>query len=1760
MDTTVASSKHLDSIPLEDLQRLYDQGRYLEAFQQTADIWRNPPNLEDLSVDELILGGRLANRLGGWRGSRWLLRAAHAREPLNPRVRYFARGAERRSRTPLSILRELEANPTLVTDDAELQASWLASHAVVWARLRDFTRAYDYIEHARGFCARDGWVSACESEVLAMADRWEDALEAAEIAWDLSSKASFAAHSLGSRLLRFGRVREAAERIGRAAESSESYEVVNLACWHHCALADTVGLDERRGVVDRALSLVERLPGLAPLADKTWRSFYAHVRLDVAQVADDHEEMERWAREVRSPFHHRILDNLRKNPAGSRIRLPFRGHLQKHMTCLPASVASALSSMNENVDADVMAAEVTYGGTTDWAAADWLESRGYAVRFFVVTAELARRLIRNGIAFVLGFEGDDSAHAVAVVGLDESAGTLLLHDPVRFRTVECLLEFLEEQSPLGPHGMVVVPREELSLVDQLLPAAEVETRTAFVSFERALQLHGPTVASIFVTELEKRHPSHPITAMLLAMQAAEEGRTGDALVGFRGLLETCPAYPPVRARLLHACQSLGNTALLRDTLESVVERGLVPGVQSQQEWLHPPARYVWQYADLLRVSAATRGRARALLHSVIRRDGASGEAWHVLGDALWHDQDFDGALLAYRLASCLAENNEHYAHAYAESLGIRGRAEEALAWLEKRVRAHGGSARATGAWITWMVRLETSGHPAEALSAGREALQKHGNAPELLAFLVPLHARMGQWEDAAALLGRLESAGNPALFHQAAVEFHGMKGDLDESLRHAEAWVRELPLYLGAKGALLDGIAARDGARAAMERAARWVSEEPGCDGLEELCCAQLDRAQAPPGKKALLLRRRLKRNPEDGWAWRELAFLYLETYGSTGAERRGRLDSRIAKLMAECDRTAPQNAATLRAKALWLEMRGAWRDAVSCWLEWIDRDPAAPEGYRRAFECSARLDENERIRVWQRLEAFVSSYPGKLRAAREVIALAAVRFGVPFAEEAASRWMSTRPDDPELIEAVADLLLVHGHGRTDAERALAMLQPAVERFPFHLGLRCSLLHALRKLGRFAQAEEVVREILRRHPANAAARIQLAWIHELGGRGDEARRLLEEAIRLDPWNADLPGALVKMHVRNQRLDDARSVIRDSLKRLPTIPHLREGSIRHLVEWGDEEEAVRVAREGVREFPREAYLWYVLGDTLERLPRFAASGEVEDCFRRSHRLDASFFASADRLALLLADQRRFQEAEDVARSQEMRHGDPSPFRGRLAWIHREQGRREEAREELTSVLREFPWYHWGWSLLMAWLQQDKAWDKAKNLLRSAPPPIRNDVHLMTQRLRLLQHAGLAKEELDFEWNRLLCDFSEDVSLHLERYDSLREAARVPEAAALLRKAEPLAPDDPFLIARLVEVLARERKKEEAIQALLRVVFRAVEPSEWPVDFAWSVARNARFADDALRAVRGSIEKGSRPTPHALSVIASYALEDGSQQRRRQPRWRTLFPDAGARNVMALLKAADGAPWMDGRCRAILLRALTDYGYGGLVVRYWRTHRAEVERDVGSWAEAGRALLARGGYREAREVLASWRDRRGVSMWMVVNYVESLLGFRAAHLKEIRSTCAEALAGLPHDGNARYLAHAQAEACALLDDEKGFLETWQAHPGYFDGVRADHEWFSFTRVGLLDDVPAMVRFLEEGRRFRYRWTLWRLRVRHVGKALGLVELKQRWHDHFTVSRESPEHVGGESESTTSPLERVLIWLSLLMILRFLSGIGR
>lgn len=1684
---------------LDELQSVYNKHRYLDAYGLSADYWSNSTCIDDLSAEELVFAGRLASRLGGLRLSRHLYRRAHERSPRLPLVRYFTRHISSPRELLLDQLREFESNPELGGDDPELRASWQAAHAYIFAILRDFSRARELMRRAHELSPGSAWVFSQEADIFGMADDWRESLRSAEVGCQADPLSPWPILSLANALLNLGEINEAVARLSDAAKESQFFQVIQTACWYHCALAETLEGDRRNQILTDAQSLAERIGPLAPLADREFKADLARTWLDVAEMKDDHAGMERWTPVARSPFHRKVLANLTSNPDGKRIRLSYRRTIQKHAECVPTSIASALSASGDDLSIEDLARDVTFGGTAEWAAADWLREKGFHVRFFSATAENTIRLIEAGIGFTVSWDDDDGGHAVAIVGVDHAAGTVIAHDPSSFRSAEYLLStFSSNYGPVGLLALAAVTATRAETLDALLPPESAVVEAAQAQ-QKAFAISGPAAARPIVEDIENRFPNHPGTQFLRAIQNLEDGRVGKALGTFRKQMEKYPGSPAIRVRLISACRLLGNTALLRDTLSSVVDTGKVPGVDSHTAWATPHPRYFCDYADLLRFSAETRGKSELLLYLVLKNNWRSASAWHILADLRWGQGDTESALLSYRIASTLAEHNDHYASAYADVLYRNGRLDEGKEWLSNRAEKLGTSSQGISTWITYVSTLEDWGDPSLALSVCRDTLSRFDDSPSLLTFAVPFLSRMGQWDEAERWFQALKEMGVGSHFHEAAVYYYQMRGMTTVALEHAEEWISEVPLSIHARRKLLGLISTVNGPTVALDRAARWMRERPENEDFEELFC---EYVEFPIWRKLKVLKVRLRRNRDDAWAWRELAFSVISKFESSDEVHQRRLRPHVLDCLNNIDRLTSKDASAFRAHGLWHEAQDEWKKAHTAYLESIRLDPGNSWGYGRAFEVGTRLTAAEQRATWIEVEAAWLAASGRLPNGLQMMRQLNDLFGPRETERIIANWQKLRPDDPGVIEAMADLLLDFGHGRSDALRALELLRPAVQRYPYESGLRFSFARAWRATGDGATAGQEFEELVRRRPDNISALIQLAWIREREGCTDEALRILVQASDQEPRNPDPLDVRAQILIENHRFDEALIVLTDALQQLPESVRIYQRTIALFEQIGEDGKAVEAARQGVEAYPRGAYLWLLLGKTLRAHAEFAAPGEAEECLRRSLAFNRGLFEPADWLAVILTEQHRYQEAFRILADVETRLADPSPVFGRRAWIRRQAGEKREAITDMADLLQSYPGYDWGWNLLLDWVEEDRDWTLSKKVLESGPPQLLANVTFRRDRLLLLEKAGQEAASLDEEWLELLTDFPENVPLHLHRFDSLRNAKRWEEAAATLDRVAKAVGDDVYLAARLADVRCHEGRYDEAFDCALNVCFAPVEHSVWPVNRIWDVFSTSDKEETLAEKFRERLNEGAKPTRRAISRYASYLVSKEGPSPLAGRLLRQTRLHHVTREIYSLRKVIKTSAWRNEFRESDLLEILNGNRYPRLVIRFWKEScREGLDGDSQAWAQAGRAMIDCRQYRTARALFRNWRDRRGVQMWSLANYMQSLSRFRRRDLEEIIATCRDALTDLAHDHCARYLACMQAEACALAGDEKGLIAVWQERLAYFRTELKKNEYFKASEKHLIYDIPDMGEALERNDRKAYRKLLWRVRSQRL-----------------------------------------------------------
>jgi len=155
-----------------------------------------------------------------------------------------------------------------------------------------------------------------------------------------------------------------------------------------------------------------------------------------------------------------------------------------------------------------------------------------------------------------------------------------------------------------------------------------------------------------------------------------------------------------------------------------------------------------------------------------------------------------------------------------------------------------------------------------------------------------------------------------------------------------------------------------------------------------------------------------------------------------------------------------------------------------------------------------------------------------------------------------------------------------------------------------------------------------------------------------------------------------------------------------------------------------------------------------------------------------------------------------------------------------------------------------------------------------------------------------------------------------------------------------------------------------------------------------------------------------------------------------------------------------------------------------------------------------------------------------------MWMISNYILCFSSLSHPQLEELANTCTDALAGLPHDHCAKYLVYRLAEANALLGRRDELRQLWERYRNYFDGKIDQNEYFRLKDRFLVDQIPAIVYALRDGRGRDYRKAIRSLR-------------RQRYLDPlpFRLPTQSQQH-----------FPRWLLWVLFWILLMIISQFSR
>ncbi len=1021
---TLTAPEALTVQQLQPILELYERGLCLQAYRLAETLGPLP---QWRGTAARVLAGRLAGNLGAPRLAAWHFHHAFRADPTHPEACWYHVRELLDRRGPLRAWQKLKRCGELPDAAPAQRGPWLALHASVLARLRDFEAAERWQSRAEEIAPDLPWVRLERAGLLLAEDRPEESLEVTQETLRLRPWYRPAVQMAAHLLVQFQRDDEALALLQEADRTIENGAIATQLA--------ALQIELRRYADARRT--YERFAELSPLMEKYYRDWLSARRSDTAYFCGDLEQAVEHARQVPGPFYEEIGRRLAAAPPDAkRVQLPVGFVRQHHLTCSPATLAMICRFWSMPGEHLEVAASICYDGTPCHSERHWAESNGWVAREFTVTWDSAAALIDRGIPFTLTTAEPTSSHLQAVIGYDARRGTLILRDPGERHQNEVLAGgVLERYRATGPRGMALVPRERADLLNLELPDAPLYDHMH--RLQRALQLHDRPAAAAALTALEQQAPDHFLTLQARRSLAGYDADPAAVLAAVEKLLTLFPDDIALQMFKVNCLRELARRDERVELLEKLSDR---PGADP----------VCWQqYAQELMVDAREFPVVRRLLWRALRLNPVQAGNYYILANLHWDRRRYPEALELYRFAACLEDKDERLVRAYFTAARWLQQTEELLRLLRERVRRLGASS--SRPVRTWCWALEQLERAPEAFVAIENALRQRPDDGELLLHAAQLFWNHGHRERGRALLGQAHGKAQETVWLRAAADFAAGEGNQAEALRLWHSVLEVEPLALDAHRAVAQLLAETGGRPAALAQLYACCERFPHHFGLHKLYVEWL----RDEGAVALepVVRRLIAIHPADAWARRELALALGDL---------GRFDEAFAELeVAFHLEPVHPSYYSVRGRVCQLagrmaECRDANREALRLS---VDFDLAISE---LVFACDTLAERQEALEFVEQellrqvhfgagLLAYRDQAQGNVPPEDILVSLRTLR--------------DARPDLWQSWAAVARQLLDLG----DLDEALDVMTEAVDRFPLVPALHFDLAR-VHKFARIAKA------------------------------------------------------------------------------------------------------------------------------------------------------------------------------------------------------------------------------------------------------------------------------------------------------------------------------------------------------------------------------------------------------------------------------------------------------------------------------------------------------------------------------------------------------------------------------------------------------------------------------------------------------------------------------------------------------------------
>ena len=1203
----------------------------------------------------------MASRLYSWLGndsrSDAIARVARRLYPDDAEIFLIALSNEGRLRGVLSELRLVEdrsKHPELDIPQQVLLATVRADFYTNWS---DFSTAFRIVDEAERLRPGHARTAICRARILTKADRREEAME---VLREVVQQAPFnvsAPRKLAELLMAQGKDDEGLAVLDQAMTVVQDFDIqLARANWH-----------SERKHYEESLQLSKEFEFLQPLASHSLKTWMAGWRAFRHYLNRDYPQALREAAKAPKCFISELAPRLEAATEGRRVQLEVPFVKQDRRTCAPATLAAICRYWGDAAEHVEIAEAICYDGTPDHSERNWADEHGYHVREFCVTPETVRALIDRGIPFTLTTVEPASAHLQAVIGYDSTADTVLVREPGWAEHAEYRMKFLEDYKFSGPRGMILLPKEKLSLLEGIT-LLEAELYDLLHRMQRLLHENNREAAVEQLEALRAAAPGHRLALIGQRTLTQYDGNPRAQLEVYESMLALFPDQPALlygKMRLLHSTAGRGEQIafakrlIATDKAPHEVRRELADLLDDDaRDW--PEAERAWQKAIVLTpYNAAT----------------MSGYA-----DLKWSQMQRVEAAQYYRFAACIEILSEYESQTYFNTsvwLGKEAR-EEALEFLKERVAKHGALSGQPARTLVWA--LQKLHRSTEALEVLETAMKLRPDDGPLLLEAADTYRLIGQQERAGALLQSARQLIKPAEWLRRAATDAISRAELAEAIAHYRTILEQEPLNRNIHASLANLLAGTSGRAAALAHLETFCQANPGNSGLHTLL---VDWLEENPARKLEVVQHLLKLNPGHAWAWRELALLHKEERRHDEAVVAAREALRVEPwscyshgILADVLNPAGQTSEALELlrKSLTIDADYAW--AIT---ELVHYTPTL-EGRRSALlwiisEMQRQVINGEGLARWQE-EAWPILEPEEVLKVLESVKL-------------------IRPD----LWQVWSTLGLHLRSMGRFDESLAICEGITKRFPFLPRSWFDLAVARSRQGDILGEKEALEQALSINPDWLTAVRRVAGVCETLEDISSARRYLEAHHRRNPLDGgalfDLIALLRKIGAKDEAFEAAQRGVLLLPLRVESWTEFAKCARRDKVRESKVEADAAALTDA---HPNLANAWEARASVAAVIHGYAAELKVLTEALVHFPQNWDFL---DRKALLLAEYGRYEEALECCSTDDVPKASAHYRQARRADILNRKGSHHEAIHAMESILEHRPDYVWGVARVLEW---------------------------------------------------------------------------------------------------------------------------------------------------------------------------------------------------------------------------------------------------------------------------------------------------------------------------------------------------------------------------------------------------------------------------------------------------------------------------